>query len=141
MKSDFTTLKYIKFIQMNVLKGIGMHYLFEVFIGNLTIFYLLESFLFGICIATSIYFFSKNKWRSILLCVPFSVVYLFVVRYYSFHLYFVIFELLIQYILITVIETYQDRQKNFIKRLFPTKKEGCPKIKFTEFGNSPLLLC
>lgn len=86
-----------------ILGGGPMNYLFEVFIGNLTVFSVLESFLFGIFISTSVYFFSKNKWGSILLSVPFSAIYLYVVYQYSFHIYFAICELLIQYLLIKII--------------------------------------
>lgn len=88
-----------------------MHYFSEVFYGNLTIFVLLESLVFGMVVSLSIYFFSKNKWGSILLSVPFSAIYLYMIYRYSFHLYFIAIELLMQYALINIISIVAN-QKN-----------------------------
>jgi hypothetical protein len=44
---------------------------------NLNLLDLLVSLLFGNLCTTAIYFFSKNKWGSILMSAPISAVYLF----------------------------------------------------------------
>lgn len=89
-----------------------MHYFSEIFIGYLTIFVFLEAFLIGVFISTSIYFFTKNKWGSILLCVPFSAAYLFIIYEYPFHLIFMLFELIMQYAIIQLISNLTKKQSH-----------------------------
>ena len=59
-----------------------------------------EAIIIGILIATAIYFFTKNKWGSILLSVPASAIYLFYTARYTFNVILVVCELLIQYYIV-----------------------------------------
>ncbi|MFB7303213.1 hypothetical protein [Heyndrickxia sporothermodurans] len=83
-------------------------YFSEVFYGNLTVPIVLEAIIIGMIISLSVYFFSKNKWGSIFISVSFSALYLFLFYHYTFHLYFIIFEIVIQFGLINIISILSE---------------------------------
>lgn len=70
-----------------------------------------ETFLFGIICATSIYFFTKNKWGSTLLSAPISAIYLFVISGEPLHIYSFFVVLLLQYLIIMFIEKFTTKVK------------------------------
>jgi hypothetical protein len=85
-----------------------MYYFYEIFIGNLTPFVVLETLLIGMTVATSIYFFTKNLLGSTFLSVPFSAIYLFIVYEHSFHLVFIVLELVIQYAFLKILTKFTN---------------------------------
>uniref|UniRef100_UPI00203FEE58 hypothetical protein n=1 Tax=Bacillus cytotoxicus TaxID=580165 RepID=UPI00203FEE58 len=64
----------------------------------------MESLLIGMICGAAIYFFTKNKYGSIFLSIPFSALYLFLVYRYPFHLFLMVIELSMQYLFINWIE-------------------------------------
>lgn len=76
----------------------------EPFYGNLTPFTIIESFAFGMLIATSLYFFSKNIGGSVLISAPISALYLFFIHQYSMSFVFMFIELLMQFGLVMMVK-------------------------------------
>ncbi|MFD3448925.1 hypothetical protein ACFDTO_30625 [Microbacteriaceae bacterium 4G12] len=81
-----------------------LSYILDFFYKEFMFLAILESFLIGMICSTAIYFFTKNKWGSILLSVPFSALYQFLIYRQSFHVFLIIVVISLQYLLITQIE-------------------------------------
>jgi len=74
---------------------------------NIGFFFLLAALLFGNLCATSLYFFTKNKFGSIFISAPISAIYLFATLKHSLHIYHFVIVILFQYIILLFIEKFQ----------------------------------
>lgn len=79
-------------------------YILDFYYRDSILFIATESLLIGMICGAAIYFFTKNKFGSIFLSVPFSALYLFLVYHYSFHLFLMVIELSMSYLFINWIE-------------------------------------
>lgn len=79
-------------------------YILDFYYRDSILFIALESLFIGMIFGAAIYFFTKNKYGSILLSVPFSALYLFVMYHYSFHIFLMVIEISMQYLFINWIE-------------------------------------
>ncbi|HDX9590996.1 TPA: hypothetical protein ROX98_004065 [Bacillus pseudomycoides] len=79
-------------------------YITDFYFRDSILFITMESLLIGMICGAAIYFFTKNKYGSIFLSVPFSALYLFLEYRYPFHLFLMVIELSMQYLFINWIE-------------------------------------
>ncbi|MCM3734944.1 hypothetical protein M3215_03690 [Bacillus cytotoxicus] len=79
-------------------------YIIDFYSRESILFIAMESLLIGMICGAAIYFFTKNKYGSIFLSIPFSALYLFLVYRYPFHLFLMVIELSMQYLFINWIE-------------------------------------
>ncbi|AQY39844.1 hypothetical protein CN961_16135 [Bacillus thuringiensis] len=88
-----------------------MYYFLDIFVRDVSWYVYWEAILIGVLVATSLYFFTKNKWGSLFLGIPISAAYLSFVHHYSYHLILISIHVALQYLVLTMIEECTLRKK------------------------------